>query len=53
MHFFTVDTVRNTSGDIPSEELKTFYRVFRTIEKRLSEHADALEEKNGKGKNDL
>ena len=44
MHAFTVDTVRHTSGDIPSEDLKTFYRVFRTIEKRLSEHAAELEE---------
>ena len=50
MHAFTVDTVRHTSADIPSEELKTFYRVFRTLEKGLSEHAKALEESGKEGK---
>ncbi len=43
---FTVDTVRRTSNDIEGEELATFYRVFRKIEKRLSKHARALDEKN-------
>lgn len=43
MHAFTVETVRHTSADIPSEDLKTFYRVFRTLEKRLDDHASALE----------
>lgn len=45
MQEFTVDTVRRTSDDIKSEELATFYRVFRKLEKRLTEHADLLEEK--------
>lgn len=40
---FTADTVRRTSEDIESEELATFYRVFRTIERRLADHAAALE----------
>ena len=43
MHDFTIDTVRRTSDDIPTEEIATFYRVFRTLEKRLDEHADILE----------
>ena len=46
MNAFTVDTVRRTSLDIPSEELAVFYRVFRRLEKRLAEHARELEEKN-------
>lgn len=45
MHDFTIDTVHRTSDDIPIEEIATFYRVFRTLEKRLGEHADALEDK--------
>lgn len=45
MNAFTVDTVKRTSEDIPSEELATFYSVFRKIERRLAEHAAALEEK--------
>ena len=44
MQDFTVDTVKRTSDDISSEELATFYRVFRKLEKRLAEHASALEE---------
>ena len=44
MHDFTIDTVRRTSDDISVEEIATFYRVFRTLEKRLNEHAQALED---------
>ena len=40
---FTVDAVRHISGDIDNEELTVFYRVFRTLEKRLSDHAKELE----------
>ena len=43
MNAFTVDTVRRTSDDISSEDLSTFYRVFRAIERRLSCHAAELE----------
>ncbi|MBE6656578.1 MAG: winged helix-turn-helix transcriptional regulator [Ruminococcaceae bacterium] len=48
MRAFTIDTVCRTSDDIGSEELATFYRVFRKLERRLAEHARTLEEKNGK-----
>ena len=51
MQDFTVDTVKRTSDDIPSEELATFYRVFRKLEKRLADHASALEENTEERKN--
>lgn len=49
MNAFTVDTVRRTSDDIPSEDLSTFYRVFRILECRLSSHAAELEASVEKG----
>ena len=51
MDLFTADTVCHTSDDIPSEDLETFYRVFRTLESRLSDHAKLLEESGEKAKN--
>ena len=44
MDLFTADTLCHTSDDIPNEDLETFYRVFRTLEERLTDHARALEE---------
>lgn len=43
IHRYTVDAVRRISGDIEGEELAAFYRVFRTLERRLSEHEEELE----------
>ena len=53
MDLFTADTVCHTSDDIPSEDLETFYRVFRTLEERLADHARTLEEANDEKKGEV
>ena len=48
MNGFAVETVRRTSCDISTEDIATFYRVFRKLEKRLADCAQALENEERK-----
>ena len=44
MHDLSVLVVKTASGEIPTEELAVFYRVMRTINRNLADHARLLEE---------